>query len=542
MEIKKTSVSTIAIPEIPKKSEVDKSKSSSQSLISDAFETSKSSDKNQSSTASSEPEKKAGQITGGILIRQMTAARIGPTNAKQSSEVSAKKDLSQEQQTRVSSSNPQKENLNPSFSLQDARSRYEASKNSGLQVPGAPAKGDASSRIPNVSKDQIVATLGQSASEQTSNAVKDADRLADGGTLQSQINAELAERHQETNALGGTRTDRLSNLLNPTAEGPQQSGQTHGKDQLAYEKTRTALNYDTGSLTTYIDKEGTAKGGGAFIIHQENTTNLDGTSSIETKETFYPNDNTKVQQHTRAIYDEDNNEIASTATKVTTKNDGTSIVFTSNTITNLDGSTTTNTEEKTSKDGQIISNVTKETTTNKDGSSTTKVTNETNTPAGGGAKSFDQENYTGNIPDAVKKTMEYFKQQAISQKPSRGGETAHTDDNATADPTVGGSVSNRVAQQGNVGLFGNPGSLASENATGNAQTPVGSSQSGGNVDFGPDSDQVGYTGPTHEDDPGDVQFGPAEQPKEQTDAKKREDSNASSTSFVDPIRKNRRDI
>jgi hypothetical protein len=61
------------------------------------------------------------------------------------------------------------------------------------------------------------------------------------------------------------------------------------------------------------------------------------------------------------------------------------------------------------------------------------------------------------------------------------------------------------------------------------------------VDFGPDSDQVGYTGPSHEDDPADVQFGPAEQPKAQTDTKKSEDADDSSASNLDPLHNKRRD-
>src|SRR5262249_20195048 len=138
-----------------------------------------------------------------------------------------------------------------------------------------------------------------------------------------------------------------------------------------------------------------------------------------------------------------------------------------------------------------------------DGSSTTITFG----PASGDVKSYNQENYTGNIPDEVKKTMEYFKQQAISQKPQTGGETAHTDDNAAADPTVGGSVSNVFLQQGETGLLGNPGSQDSvDGGTRAGQGHLGS-QSGGNVDFGQDSDQVGYTGVTHQDDPSEVQFG-----------------------------------
>jgi hypothetical protein len=141
----------------------------------------------------------------------------------------------------------------------------------------------------------------------------------------------------------------------------------------------------------------------------------------------------------------------------------------------------------------------------------------------------------------VKKTMEYFKQQVAAQKPSSGGETVLTDDSASGGTITGGPVSNFVAQQGIAGLS-NPGSRdAVDGGTTGGQGHLGS-QSGGNVDFGQDSDQVGYNGITHEDDPSDVQFGPTEQPKEQTDTKNNEESNDSSSTNLDPLRKKRRDI
>src|SRR5262245_55570777 len=120
MEVRKTSQQIIQ-PEIPQKSEVSKTKSSAQNMIPDSFEkeNSKSSSSSSSSTASSEPEKKAGQITGGILIKQMTAARLGGVN--QSAGNFTKKDLTPEQQSRVSNSDPKNENLKSSYFLQDAR-------------------------------------------------------------------------------------------------------------------------------------------------------------------------------------------------------------------------------------------------------------------------------------------------------------------------------------------------------------------------------------------------------------------------------------
>src|ERR1700752_3148238 len=121
MEVRKASVQQIIQPEIPQKSEVNKTKSAGQNLIPDSFEkeNSKLSSSNSSNTASSEPEKKTGQITGGILVKQMTAARLGETNVNTKQEEVGKKELSSEEQASVSNSDPQKTDLKPSFFLQD---------------------------------------------------------------------------------------------------------------------------------------------------------------------------------------------------------------------------------------------------------------------------------------------------------------------------------------------------------------------------------------------------------------------------------------
>jgi len=469
MEVRKTSVAQNT--QIDQKPEVTKVKSSVQNLIPDSFESKNSSaaDSNTSS-ASSEPEKKAGQITGGILIKQMTNARLGGAQSG---------------------------------------SKSEDSKNSGLQIPFSPNKGNANPKFSKVDKDQIIAASGQSSNEQTSNAVKDAGRFVDGGTLRSQFDAEVSGRNQDANALGGS--DRLSSLVDPTLRGSQQSGHV-GKDQLAYEKTTTETYPDGGHTDTtdskYHDEHGEHE------AHTEITYSKDGIVEFYQKSTVYGDNNSVVDKETETFiqYDKDGNQIKDTTTTKTT-------------TTNADGSTK-------------VENAT--TTTDQNGKKITD-SNTTETPAGGGAKSYDQENYTGNIPEAVKKTMDYFKQQAISQKPQSGGETVHTDDSATGGTITGGPVSNLFVQQGSLGLLGNPGSADLQTGLGGGQGPVRSSQSGGNVDFGPDSDQVGYTGVTHEDDPGDVQFGPAEQPKQQTDSKKTEESNDSAFSYLDPLERKRRD-
>lgn len=488
MEVRKATQQIIQ-PEIPQKSEVSKTKNSAQNLIPDSFEkeNSKSSSSGSSSTTSSEPEKKAGQITGGVLIKQMTAARLGETNANTRQEEAGKKELSPEEQSSVSNSDPRKKNLDPSFFMQDARSKDEDRKNSGLQPPFASNKGDASSKFSNVSlavgKDEVINASG---TEQTSNAVKDANRLADGGSIRSQVDAEVAERHQDTNAIGGSRNDRLNDLLNPTAAGPQQNGSTYGKG--AIEQV-----WDDKKQEVKPSKSDSPLGPGLtnFLTTGKDPTRMQTYRDAE--KDFYGEDGKTTKTG------KDGTVVVKDGGDITVIKDGT------RTVTHKDGS-----YEEYGADGKL-----------KD--------------KGGPLKSYDRETYTGNIPDQVKETMDYFKQQAIG-KPQSGGETAHTDDNAAADPTVGGRVSNLVTQQGNLGLLGNPGTPTSQTGPSGGQGHVGPSQSGGNVDPGPDSDSQGYTGITHQDDPADVQFGPAEQPKQQT-SKKEDEANDSAFSILDPLRK-----
>jgi hypothetical protein len=470
MEVKKATT-TSQITQSDQKAEVTKIKSPVQNLITDSFESKNSAaaDSNTSS-ASTEPEKKAGQITGGILIKQMTNARLGGAN--------------------------------PGSKSQD-------SKNSGLQPPFATSNLKSPGVINAATKQQIISASGQSSNEQTSNAVKGAGRFVDGGSLRSQFDAEVSGHNQDANALGGS--DRFTGLLDPTARGSQQSGRV-GKDSLAYEKSTTETQPDGGHTETtdllYHDKDGEHES------HTEVTYSKDGLVEFYQTDTVHGEDNTVVVKEIETFiqHDKDGNQTNSTTT--TTK-----------TTTNPDGSTK-------------VENTT--TTTDQNGKQTTNSNTTETPPAGGGAKSYNQENYTGNIPDAVKKTMEYFKQQAAAQKPQTGGETVLTDDSASGGTITGGPVSNLVAQQG-IGGLSNPGSRdAVDGGTTGGQGHLGS-QSGGNVDFGQDSDRIGYTGITHEDDPGDVQFGSQEPVvKDAVESKNSDDDSKDSNDLTDILNPKRR--
>ena len=470
MEVRKANQQIIQ-PEIPQKSEVSKTKNALQNLISDSFEkeNSKSSSSNSSSTASAEPEKKAGQITSGILAKQMTAARIGETNAKQSGEVSGKKELSPEEQASVSNSDPQKTDLKPSFVLQDARSRYEDSKNSGLRAPFAPQKGPVSEQQAKVnqSKEQAKDLIGKDTKVQEGSQ-KDFsnDPLISGKNARDAVKDETDNRQKDTNALGGSKTDRLVSQLDPTSSSPQQSGPTYNQSMIASDLAERCIKEGL------ITREEFEK---AKADHKDTPK----TAPTAPEEPKAPGQSEKPKASDIAI----------------------------NIITSLPGiflprGIVTPPVPPDPETGKSVIDGLGAIFNSKDRTPESETVK--------GSKGIPtEENAHGNIPPELQKVMDYFRQQVTSQKPSSGGETVHTDDSATGGTTIGGGeVGSQIVQQGNLGLFGNPGSATSQTGPSGGQGHVGSSQSGGNIDPGQDSDNPGYTGITHQDDPGDVQFGP----------------------------------
>lgn len=128
--------------ETDRREEVKNIKPIGSQQIPDSFETGKAgSVENQSSTSSAEPEKKAGQITGGILIKQMTQARLADAGIKvssQSKETKGKKDLNETQQD-------QAEATAPEFDLE--RRDLEVDTQQGARIPDGAYTGDARSNV-----------------------------------------------------------------------------------------------------------------------------------------------------------------------------------------------------------------------------------------------------------------------------------------------------------------------------------------------------------------------------------------------------------
>jgi hypothetical protein len=143
MEIRKGSInSEISKVETDQRAEVSKIKPIGSNQIPDSFEkgNSSSTERQSSSSASAEPDKKAGQITGGILIKQMTQARLAEPGKKVSE--SGKKELSETQQEQADSVNPK---VNT-----DKKSRIDlpgSSTSQGSRIPDGSFSGDARTNL-----------------------------------------------------------------------------------------------------------------------------------------------------------------------------------------------------------------------------------------------------------------------------------------------------------------------------------------------------------------------------------------------------------
>jgi hypothetical protein len=415
----------------------------------------------------------------------------------QAEENSGKKELTPSEQQQASSMD-YKDFLNlKNSSTQDNRSKYEDAKNSGLSKGlgqgKSPVDEETQERIKGRTADSMKDLNSPMGSEQTNDAIR---QLTDGQSMRDFIKEEVAERHQEFDKLGnGTALERLAKSLDPSSN--QGNSKPIGKDQIAYDRDTERKNKD-GSTTKTHDGVYTLDGN-THVVHSEVTNGGPTGFTIERKETIYNKDNSKVEKETKQ--EGWGRPKKTTETTTTTKEDGTVTTSTTTTTTNKDGSTTTTTTEKT-------------------------------TPPGGGTKSYDPENYKGNIPEVIQRTMDHFKEQAKKLRPEGGGERVLTDGGASGTPVVGHDSDVKISPKfgGITGMVGQPDQTTEE---------VGHSNSldgGSNADLNggaTDVDGNNWTGRTIKDDPTNVHFGPAEQPKKQD---KDEESSKSSKSFSNQFR------
>ena len=425
----------------------------------------------------------------------------GIASAKDSFEVSSssnqensgKKELGAAQQQEASKMN-YKDFGNNGTSSQNSRPTYEDAKNSGLvdRVGHKKEENDSKSdRLPNgVTVADLKNLNSPNGSERTSDAVKDAQgKLAGGRYSREALDQELAQRRQDYSMLGGSSPiDRLRNSTPDPTSSPKGKGSVPtGADAVAYSKSGWHQNQD-GSITQtnhVVD----SFDGDVYDQRTAKTYNTDGTHIEETKQTVFKKDNSKVETDSKNFFDEN---------------------------------------------GKLTKHTSTTTTTDKDG--TVTVTTETTTPPPGGSKKMPgiDDRGTGNIPEDIQKSIEYDMQQIRNSKPKSGGETELTDGGVTGNSADGsGPVNDAFTRTGGVmGAVAQP-TRAGEYVGGPSNGTVGSAiQNGGATDS---LDGSSWTGTTHQDDPADVQFGPAQQPKQQT-GKKEEESNDSSNSVFDLIR------
>ncbi len=426
----------------------------------------------------------------------------GIASAKDSFEVSSssnqensgKKELGASQQQEASKMN-YKDFGNNGTTSQDSRTRYEDAKNSGLVAQLGHSKRESNPRTDRLPKgmtaDDIKNLNSPIGSEQTSDAVKDAQQKLNGSTNdRDSLDQELAQRRSDYSRFGGsTPIDRLRNSSpDPTAAPKGKGSVPTGTDAVAYSgKSKWHQNED-GSLTQIKD-DVDAYDGDVYMRRNEKTFNTDGTRIDETKQTIFKKDNSKVETDSKNYFD---------------------------------------------ANGKLTKHTSTTTTTDKDGGKT--VETETVTPPPGGSKKMPgiDDRGVGNIPEDIKKGIEYDMQQIRNSKPKSGGETELTDGGVTGNSADGSvPVNDAFTRTGGVmGAVAQP-TRAGEEVGNPSNVTVGSAvQNGGATDS---LDGSSWTGTTHQDDPADVQFGPQTPVAGSVDSKKTDKDADGDSSLLNQI-------
>ena len=442
----------------------------------------------------------------------------GIASAKDSFEVSSssnqensgKKELGAAQQQEASKMN-YKDFGNNGTASQDSRTRYEDAKNSGLVDRLGHSKKESDPRADRLPKGMTVEDIknlnSPIGSEQTSDAVKDAQgKLAGDKYSREALDQEVAQRRQDFTQLGGmSAIDRLKNSSPDPSTPPKGKGNVPtGKDMLE-NKIDDAFQVAAGVAAVVGGPAGGIFGGTLLA-----TRGLDNFLDGKISDSFGDDFPKKMEILTEAVA---KREVQKNEEERKLKTGQTTFILPAQ-----DGQSVEPDEDH--PDG-------KKYVSPKDGSDVT--------PKGGSVKMPGMDDRGGNVPEDIKKSEEYFLQQIRNSKPKTGGETELTDGGVTGNSADGsGPINNAFTRTGGVmGAVGQP-TRAGEDVGNPSNVTVGSAiHNGGATD---PIDGNNWTGTTHQDDPADVQFGPAEQPKQQT-GKKEEESNDSSFSFIDPLRK-----
>jgi hypothetical protein len=468
-------------------------------------------------SSTNETEKKADKSLARGVASSKDSFEVSSSSNKENS---GEKNLSASQQQEASKFNYKDFGNNGSTS-QNSRT-YEDAKNSGLAARLGHSKEqsetDAKKQLPNgVTVADLKNSPGQT--EQTSDAVKDAQQKLNGGRTNDRdaLDQEVARRREDITAHGGSSAiDRALGSRSDLDAAPK------GKGNVPTGREARESGYDDFFLIKLIN------GGDK---KPKSITDGEGVHSTDA--------NKKLQKENPGL----NNFVKTTYIDGGTDTPRSRMLNAGEDakLNEWDGSDGTHYKEL--KDGTIVGKakdgtvtVTKgddKTVTHPDGSFE-EYHDGKKTDSGGALKTpgiDDRE--SANIPDDIKKGIEYDMQQIRNSKPRSGGETELTDGGVTGNSADGsGPINNAFTRTGGVmGAVAQP-TRAGEYVGGPSNGTVGSAiHNGGATDS---LDGSSWTGTTHQDDPGDVQFGPADQPKEQA-SKKTEDPQDSSTSVFDLI-------
>ena len=441
----------------------------------------------------------AKQNNGGLFAERSQSSQ-------QNQGTSGKKELGTNEQDQVSKNDVSKIDK-PSYFGEDSRTRYEESKNSGLLPPfGSGSASKTEDRGPKtLTQDQIASLYSTKSPEQQSDAVQDAARLVDGVGLRDALDQEVAKRNEERNLIGGSQTDRLQSVLDPTARGAkgQNSTSYNNKGMISQDKGGSfgyGVPLKDGEVQAPDSKSGdnlpsVGKVLGAQVTGQANR--IDKITS----------DEAKLNEDT-SLYG-DKIITGSDGTKVITGKDGTKTV-----IKQIDG-----------KENKTVLHPNGASETYVDGKKDEKQSNSK-------LKSYDRENYTGNIPAEIKNLEEYFKNQA-RQGRQTGGELIQVDPNAEPIVMADGQKTIHLTQTGETGMVGQPNRAGED--VGDASHFDGGANPDVNGGYTDPGDGNNWSGRTIKDDPSDVHFGPAAQPKEQPKSDKKDEKDSSTSSLFDEI-------
>jgi len=503
MEIKRTSKATqISKAETDNREEVSKIQPGGKQQIPDSFEQgkSRSSAKDPNSATTGEPKKKAGQRTGGILIKQMTAARLGgEAGIKKDKEAGGRKDLDGREREQAVATDPkltlEKDNV--------------PKGPTGRPLPDGAFTGDARSNLEKRKGD-----VEKFVAEHGFDLAKTGDGTAAGGTgigpsgfqNPGRMNADdlnqamtggpagprdpfdsVNEKFQQLSSLNNINSaGNIFSELRNAANDSDTSHMNYGKGMVASGEPYVRTNTD--GSQTYVWDNTTEKDGNYSQSHYEFSPKPYGEihtyDSVErTKSGEY------VQTHSEEVKHKDYTDFYKKETK-TDANGNTTTTVTSGTK-NSDGSGKSKSNSTTvDSSGNVISTTTSSSTTDKNGVTTTTTTTKPSTP--------DPEKYHDPHVEAMQQEMNN-----MLRKLGLGNMILHRTTHVSGkgpDPTPDGNPTRAedaepslISQFGKYGLVGQP-NQQNEGGEGGAISSDNPVITGGNIDYGPDSNQTGYRG------------------------------------------------